>query len=226
MKYFIDTEFIEWYSQWVFVKNRPFIDLISIGIVAEDGRTYYAISNQFNPDDASKWVKDNVLYPIMLEYGFSKNLSNLHGCLSYSKMAVKSIQKHFGKHPATIGYEIMQFCGGSLVEQFAENDIQFYGYFADYDWVVFCAMFGRMIDLPKGFPMYCRDLKQMLDERVEKLTNSDFIGTFHIEKPLTFKEKLKMIKEGNLKYPKQGKEHNALDDAMWNKKLYEFIQTL
>ncbi len=29
-----------------------------------------------------------------------------------------------------------------------------------YDWVVFCRLFGRMIDLPKYFPMYVVDLQQ------------------------------------------------------------------
>ena len=46
-----------------------------------------------------------------------------------------------------------------------ETEISFYAYYADYDWVVFCWVFGKMIDLPEGFPMYCRDLKQMIDEK-------------------------------------------------------------
>jgi len=43
----------------------------------------------------------------------------------------------------------------------------FYAYYADYDWVVFAQLFGKMKDLPKGFPMYCKDLKQSLDEKME-----------------------------------------------------------
>jgi uncharacterized protein YjfI (DUF2170 family) len=39
VKYFYDTEFID---------NGRIIDLISIGVVAEDGREYYAISTEFN----------------------------------------------------------------------------------------------------------------------------------------------------------------------------------
>ena len=52
MKYFLDTEFIE---------GSSMIELISIGIVAEDGRTYYAINGECNFDHASDWVKNNVL---------------------------------------------------------------------------------------------------------------------------------------------------------------------
>ena len=51
MKYWIDTEFIE----------RPYtIDLISIGIVAEDGREYYAESSEVDWSTASRWTEQNV----------------------------------------------------------------------------------------------------------------------------------------------------------------------
>lgn len=65
---------------------------------------------------------------------------------------------------------------------------EFWAYYADYDWVVFCQIFGRMIDLPKGFPMYCRDLKQLLDEQDLRVTKQD---------PST--------------------EHSALNDARWTR---------
>lgn len=59
-KYFMDTEFIEYPNT---------IDLISIGIVCEDGREYYAISNEFDESKADKWVKENVLSKINKEDG-------------------------------------------------------------------------------------------------------------------------------------------------------------
>src|SRR3990167_7051314 len=85
MKFFIDTEFIEgtqktfWGGQ-----SKPTIDLISIGIVAEDGRSYYAISKDFNLKEAwdrwqlkqkhqyeyplpEYWLRNNVLKPIFDE---------------------------------------------------------------------------------------------------------------------------------------------------------------
>lgn len=37
---------------------------------------------------------------------------------------------------------------------------EIWGYFSDYDWVAFCQLFGTMMDLPAGFPMFCLDLKQ------------------------------------------------------------------
>jgi hypothetical protein len=51
MKYWIDTEFIE----------RPFtIDLISVGLVAEDGREFYAESNEVDWSRASRWTQETV----------------------------------------------------------------------------------------------------------------------------------------------------------------------
>ena len=51
MKYWLDTEFIA----------RPYtIDLISIGIVAESGREFYAESNETDWSKASPWTLENV----------------------------------------------------------------------------------------------------------------------------------------------------------------------
>ena len=52
MKYFYDTEFIE---------DGSTIELVSIGIVAEDGREYYAVSRDFDATRASDWVVRNCL---------------------------------------------------------------------------------------------------------------------------------------------------------------------
>jgi len=71
---------------------------------------------------------------------------------------------------------------------------EFWGYYADYDWVVFAQLFGTMMDLPGGWPMYCRDIKQLCDSL------------------------------GNPRLPEQSAtEHNALNDARWNKQAYEFL---
>lgn len=68
MKYFLDTEFLEGFHKPLFGKNRHFIDLISIGIISEDGRDYYAVSKEFDLHTVwyqkDKWVKENVLKSI------------------------------------------------------------------------------------------------------------------------------------------------------------------
>ncbi|AQA20711.1 hypothetical protein BTZ20_3436 [Rhodococcus sp. MTM3W5.2] len=52
MRYFYDCEFIE---------DGRTIDLVSIGVAAEDGREFYAVSTEFDPTKAGKWVRANVL---------------------------------------------------------------------------------------------------------------------------------------------------------------------
>ena len=54
MLYWLDCEFIE--SSFY----HP-IDLVSIGIVAEDGREYYALNYDCDWNRANDWVKQNVL---------------------------------------------------------------------------------------------------------------------------------------------------------------------
>ena len=79
------------------------------------------------------------------------------------------------------------------------------------------------MDLPKGFPMYCKDLKQMLDEVVDEM---------HKERPNVSKEsclnELKSLKFENprLCYSQQSDEHNALADAKWNLELFKFLNSL
>ena len=155
MRYFIDTEFME--SGHLFP-----ITLLSIGIVAEDGREFYAVNGEADQTLANDWVKVNVL----------PHLGN------------GNVMRH-----VDIGHAIIEFVGS--------NRPSFWGYYADYDWVVFAQLFGMMVDLPKGWPMYCRDIKQLCDDL------------------------------GNPTLPKQlSAEHNALHDARWNKLAWEFLVNL
>lgn len=213
MKYFIDTEFIEGFKKPLFGKRRHFIDLISIGIYAEDGRTYYAVSNEFNPKDADEWVKENVIDKLEPKWR-DKGIDGKRYNYSY-------------KNNSQIAKDIIHFIHGEIkdIGDNSEFSPEFYGYYADYDWVLFCSLYGRMIDLPKGFPMFCYDLKQMLDEKTNTLQKNDFLEYFHREDTVTLKEKLKVIKRRH-DYPQQENEHNALSDAKWNYDLYKFIKKL
>src|ERR1700761_5160219 len=50
MRYFYDCEFIE---------DGRTIELVSIGVVDEAGREFYAVSTEFDPSRAIPWVRDN-----------------------------------------------------------------------------------------------------------------------------------------------------------------------
>lgn len=243
MKYFLDTEFMEGFHKPFLGKRRHFIDLISIGIVAEDGRKYYAISSEYDFYETDKWVKDNVIIPLYRETVFADQRNQFD---------VSNFQKRFGKSNKEIAEEIIDFINPDVVQQnqqglwpdkeeLAKHNCsiehgyaqpEFYAYFADYDWVVFCSLFGRMVDLPNGFPMYCKDLKQMLDEKAMRLTSVEATKIEcpkcthdvyeYLEKTTNGRYKIDVLKK-HPEYPKQTNQHNALADAQWNYDLYKFL---
>lgn len=227
MKYFIDTEFIEGFHQPKFLgipigKKRHFIDLISIGIVCEDGQEYYAVSNEFNPKDADSWVKDNVISKLGERYKpfDTHEYDYLGGSIIANGDTWKS-NKQISQEIKMFIYRDGIYSSGK-VEPRQEN-IEFYGYYSDYDWVLFCSLFGRMIDLPKGFPMYCKDLKQELDNLSDRVYGVP--ACIRENRASTKSDRLEYIK-GLKGYPKQTNEHNALDDAKWNLELYKFLLSL
>ena len=88
-----------------------------------------------------------------------------------------------------------RWCIAEALRAFAGSKPEFWAYYADYDWVVLCQLYGRMIDLPKGWPMYWRDLQQDIDAA------------------------------GLGKPPKQeGAEHHALADALWTRDAWLWLQ--
>ncbi|WP_435018402.1 3'-5' exoribonuclease domain-containing protein [Tundrisphaera sp. TA3] len=148
MRIWFDTEFIE---------DGKAIDLMSIGLVAEDGRTYYAECEECDLSKASDWVRHNVI-------------PHLAGAR---------------KPREVIAREIVEFAGESP---------EFWAYYASYDWVALCQLYGPMVWLPKGWPMFVMDVKQWA------------------------------MTLGNPRLPEQGNgEHNVLADAKWTKQAWEFL---
>lgn len=176
MRYWFDTEFIE---------DGKTIDLVSIGIVSETGREFYAVSHEFNAVRLfdNPWLAENVAPHLPwkpLEPGAT---------LSWVT-ADKDSSTGLWMHRGQIAAGIAAFCDP---KQYGKPE--FWAYYADYDWVALCQLYGRMIDLPKGWPMYCRDIKQECD------------------------------RVGNPKLPEQGKgEHHALADARWNREAWRFLR--
>ncbi len=154
LNYYLDTEFIE---------DGHTIDLISIGIVCDDGREYYAEVDEVPWGKADKWVIKNVR-PQLLGSGWVRTKEQI---------------------------------AADIVELVSQGNGQpaFVGYYSDYDWVVLCRLYGRMIDLPSTWPKFCLDIKQMAEEC------------------------------GNPKLPiQEAGEHHALADARWNQEAYQWLQ--
>lgn len=171
MRYFLDTEFAE---------EPCRIELISLAIVAEDGREFYVESTDIVESQVNDWVRANVLPQL------------------WHRQREIPFPFTWPHHPSVEGGTFAKSCIGRAVKEFIGDDTpEFWGYYADYDWVVFCWLFGAMVDLPSGWPMYCRDIKQWADQL------------------------------GCVQLPKQiANEHHALADARWNKSAFEYLSGL
>jgi hypothetical protein len=225
MKYFLDTEFLEGTQKKLIGSTKPTIDFISIGIVSDNDKEYYAIYKDFNIKEAlyrydlvkdghnSKkvyWIRDNVLKTIYDDLLKNELYTKAFTKYPFTYKGFKKLIKKYGKSNKRITEEIINFIAYNeeidlhpmdLLNMREKNsytifnNVKFYGYYSDYDWVAFCWLFGKMINLPKGFPMYCIDLKQTLDER----------------------------NNPNVIHLKLDNDHNALSDAKFNFELYKFL---
>jgi hypothetical protein len=161
MRYYFDTEFVE---------DGRTIGLISIGIVAEDGRELYLENADCDLSRANDWVKANVL-------------PHLRG--GDCRLPRDDIRRIISG--AFVGTKETNFNGHGKPE--------FWAYYSSYDWVALCQLFGRMIDLPDGWPMMPMDIKQLC------------------------------VSLGDPKLPEQKTaKHDALSDAHWAREAWLFLQ--
>ena len=131
MRYFYDTEFIE---------DGRTIELISIGVVAEDGREYYAVSTEFDAERAGSWVRANVL----------------------PKLPPPASQVWRSRRQIRLDLE--EFFGISRGGDGTEP-IELWAWVAAYDHVALCQLWGPMTALPQPIPRFTRELRQLWDDR-------------------------------------------------------------
>ena len=153
-----------------FIEDGRTIDLISIGMKGEDGREFYACNLDCDLSKANEWVKENV----------------------FPHLPSAAMHPDLWLHKGQIKEAVLGFAP-------PDEKPEFWAYFADYDWVVFCQLFGLMIDLPDGYPMWCRDLKQLMA---------------HFQ-----------IKKEHLP-PSPDNKHDALADACWNRDVFLYLASL
>ena len=122
---FYDTEFIE---------DGTTIELVSVGAVDEQGREFYAISTEFDPDRAGPWVRRNVLdkLPSPADPAWS------------TRLALRE---------AFYGF----VTGG-------EGEVELWAWYAAYDHVAIAQLWGAMPELPRALPRFTRDLRQRWED--------------------------------------------------------------
>ncbi|KID28008.1 polyadenylate-specific 3'-exoribonuclease AS [Prauserella rugosa] len=125
MRFFYDTEFIE---------DGVTIDLVSIGVVDETGRSFYAVSTEFDPGKAGKWVREHVLDKLPKP----------------ADPAWRSRQR--------IRDDLLEFFGKP------SDGIELWAWYAAYDHVALAQLWGPMPKLPRQLPRFTRDLRQRWED--------------------------------------------------------------
>jgi len=167
-----DTEFIE---------DGRTIDLISIGMVAEDGRELYAVNRDMPVRRIRKhpWLMANVVPSLPKAHGDARLYQPSRWLFNYYDPCVKKAWQ--------IARDVRDFI-------VATPDPQLWAWYGAYDHVALCQLWGAMVDLPKGVPMWTNDLKQ------------------------------ECVRLGNPQLPRQESgEHNALADARHNREMGEML---
>ncbi|GAA2012095.1 hypothetical protein J2S58_000784 [Nakamurella flavida] len=120
-RYFYDCEFIE---------DGTTIELVSIGVVAQDGREFSAISAEFDPARATAWVRKHVL-------------DKLPGPADKRWMSRTRIRDEL--------YAFLTAPG---------LPIELWAWYAAYDHVVLGQLWGAMPALPSDVPRLTREIRQ------------------------------------------------------------------
>jgi len=152
LKIYYDTEFIE---------DGRTIDLISIGMVAEDGRELYAVNDGIAENPLydrichNQWLMKNVVPHLPLrtrtngrkDHGRRDGIGGYNG---YFNLDMDSNQ--------VMPYRMIR----NAVRDFIRDtpDVELWAWYGAYDHVALAQLFGRMDYLPDGIPMWTNDLKQ------------------------------------------------------------------
>jgi hypothetical protein len=124
-RFFYDCEFIE---------DGRTIDLVSIGVVGEDGREFYAVSTAFDPSRAIDWVRRNVLDKL------------------------PSPGDPAWRAPEQLRTDLLTFLEGP------GQPIELWAWMAAYDHVALCQLWGDMRALPRLIPRFTHELRQRWED--------------------------------------------------------------
>jgi hypothetical protein len=125
VRFFYDCEFIE---------NGTTIDLVSIGMVDEAGREFYAVSTEFDASKAIEWVRRNVLDKLPPP----------------ADAAWRST--------AQIRADLLAFLTAP------GEDVELWAWMAGYDHVVLAQVWGDMRALPRQIPRFTHELRQRWED--------------------------------------------------------------
>ena len=120
MKLFFDTEFTGLHKDTM---------LISIGIVAEDGRSFYAELTDYDKNQVDEWLQKNVIDNLCLHNVFEFQCSLI-------EYKVEGDKNH------------ISICLAEWLAQF--DTVEMWSDCLAYDWVLFNDIFGHAFNIPKN----------------------------------------------------------------------------
>ena len=130
LKVFFDTEF---------TGLRKDTDIMSIGFITEDGRTFYAEFTDYDPKKLNAWLIDNIVSKMKYVNSGYEEIKNY----SPSKNEYVGDKKYVAdnlKLWLTSLYNNVEF----------ENCLEMWSDCLAYDWVLFCDLFGGARSIPKS----------------------------------------------------------------------------
>jgi 3' exoribonuclease, RNase T-like len=125
VRFFYDCEFIE---------DGTTIELVSIGVVDESGREFYAVSSEFDPERAGSWGRRHVL----------DKLPPPADVAWRSRERIRADLLAFLTEPA--------------------EPIELWAWMSAYDHVVLCQLWGDMRALPRAIPRFTHELRQAWED--------------------------------------------------------------
>lgn len=131
---------------WEFLEDGRTIEPISVALVREDGYEYYAVNADMPWKRIMRhdWLRANVVpsLPIVRHDGIRPFRKPFLDCAHPDV-----------KRRAVIRDEVRRF----IVDT---PDVELWGWYCAYDHVCLAQLFGPMIDLPTGIPMWTNDVRQ------------------------------------------------------------------
>lgn len=187
MKIFFDTEFTGLH------KNTT---LISIGMIDENKRSFYAEFTDYDESQCDDWIKENVINHLR-----RKGTHNLY-MEAYDRI---------NKETSIVGTK------KQIKEKLEDwlsiyDDIELVSDVCHYDMVLFIDLFGTAFDLPRCINPACHDI------------NQDIARYYEFSEKEAFDFSREELLQNNA-ITIEGDKHNSMYDAKVIKKIYEIIES-
>lgn len=163
MKYWYDCEFLE---------DGRTIDLISIGIVAEDDRELYLVNQKVGKLGGklhlrvagNSWLMQNVVpgLPLVADRGVRQPNRLMAGEFHLDHDAMSVVPLDYIRKAIRDFIQPGRLGDGEHPDRW--EPVELWAWCGAYDHVALMQLFGSMVDKPSWLPFYTRDFQHLLDE--------------------------------------------------------------